>query len=138
LGFVSSVCDSLGFIIKLSVLILAVNFSLIMPDLIAEVLSYLFTGKAINELFTGRKIASFFLGRSLKKRHPTFVIWTDGRSFPYKSNVSDKHLIYANLGHITLKKLIKNPNIIDIQWKKSTKDFLGCVKLMAPCHATFF
>jgi hypothetical protein len=32
---------------------LAVNFSLIMPDVITEVLSSLFTGKAINELFTG-------------------------------------------------------------------------------------
>jgi hypothetical protein len=34
--------------------LLAVNFSLIMPDVITEVLSSLFTGKAINELFTGR------------------------------------------------------------------------------------
>ena len=38
---------------------LAVNFSLIMSDVIAEVLSYLFTGKAINELFTGRIKLSF-------------------------------------------------------------------------------
>jgi hypothetical protein len=33
----------------------AVKFSLIRSDLIAEVLSYLFTGQAINELFTGGK-----------------------------------------------------------------------------------
>ena len=36
--------------------LLAVNFSLIMPDVITEVLSSLLTGKAINELFTGGKI----------------------------------------------------------------------------------
>ena len=35
-------------------IILAVNFSLIMSDVITEVLSSLLTGKAINELFTGR------------------------------------------------------------------------------------
>jgi hypothetical protein len=35
---------------------LIVNFSLIMSDVITEVLSYLFPGKAIKELFTGSKI----------------------------------------------------------------------------------
>jgi hypothetical protein len=35
-------------------IILAVNFSLIMSDVITEVLSSLLAGKAINELFTGR------------------------------------------------------------------------------------
>jgi hypothetical protein len=34
--------------------VLAVNFSLIMSDVITEVLSSLLSGKAINELFTGR------------------------------------------------------------------------------------
>jgi hypothetical protein len=35
---------------------LIVNFSLIMSDVITEVLPSLLTGKAINELFTGGKI----------------------------------------------------------------------------------
>ena len=35
-------------------ILLAVNFSLIISDVITEVLSSLLTGKAINELFTGR------------------------------------------------------------------------------------
>jgi hypothetical protein len=35
---------------------LAVNFSLIMSDVITEVLPSLLAGKAINELFTGGKI----------------------------------------------------------------------------------
>ena len=48
-------------------LILTVNFSLIMSDVIAKVLSYLFTRKAINEVFTNRKNYLYRTHRKAKR-----------------------------------------------------------------------
>ena len=53
-GRAIAVSEFLGKLVNV-LFFLAVNFSLMMPDVITEVLSSLFTGKAINELFTGRK-----------------------------------------------------------------------------------
>ena len=52
-GRAIAVSEFLGKLVNV-LFFLAVNFSLMMPDVITEVLSSLFTGKAINELFTGR------------------------------------------------------------------------------------
>jgi|688.fasta_scaffold24449_7 hypothetical protein len=53
-GRAIAVSEFLGKLVNV-LFFLAVNFSLMMPDVITEVLSSLFTGKAINEFFTGRK-----------------------------------------------------------------------------------
>ena len=54
-GRAIAVSEFLGKLVNV-LFFLAVNFSLMMPDVITEVLSSLFTGKAINELFTGSNI----------------------------------------------------------------------------------
>jgi hypothetical protein len=57
---------------------LAANFPLIMPDVIAEVLSSLFTGKAIKELFTrkmGKSLA--LLGRLPEQLNVLSAIFCD-------------------------------------------------------------
>jgi hypothetical protein len=56
-GRAIAVSEFLGKLVNV-LFFLAVNFSLMMPDVITEVLSSLFTGKAINEFFCwGDKIA---------------------------------------------------------------------------------